>query len=244
MGRKALVSLPAVVLVAGAGALLPLGAAVADASPMSAHVTLTVATAGSDTGNCQSKACKTLGYALTQAAPNDTILIRPGTYPESGNANAVGSTLTGLSIRSTGSAARTVIDATGNANGILVQASGVSVTGLTVKNAQLEGILAEPPLSSWPKTATAAAANISHVTIAGNVVVNNDRAYDFCQPGRLGLPQFAHGRRRLRRGPPPPRGQLVQGHRQHRGPQRRRHHGDRWRFRDFSRPCGAQPDCL
>jgi hypothetical protein len=41
-----------------------------------------------------------------------------------------------------------VIDAAGNANGILIQASGVSVTGLTVKNAKLEGILAEPPLSS------------------------------------------------------------------------------------------------
>jgi len=188
MGRKALVSLPAVVLVAGTGTLLPLGATVADASPMSAHVTLTVATTGSDTGNCQSKACKTLGYALTQAAPNDTILIRPGTYPESGNVNVVGPNLTGLSIRSTGSAARTVIDATGDANGILVQASGVSVTGLTVKNAQLEGILAEPPLSSWPKTATAAAANIAHVTIAGNVVVNNDRAYDFANPGDSACP--------------------------------------------------------
>lgn len=187
MGRRALRSLPAVVLVAGTGALLPLGAA-ADAAPMSAHVTLTVATAGSDTGNCQSKACKTLGYALTQAASNDTILIRPGTYPESGNANVVGPNLTGLRIRSTGSAARTVIDATGNANGILVQASGVSVAGLTVKNANLEGILAEPPLSTWPKGATAAPANISHLTIAGNVVVNNDRAYDFASPGDAACP--------------------------------------------------------
>ena len=44
-----------------------------------------------------------------------------------------------------------MINATGNANGILIQANGVSVTGLTVKNANLEGILAEPPLSSWPK---------------------------------------------------------------------------------------------
>jgi hypothetical protein len=188
MGRKALMSLPAVVLVAGTGALLPLGAAVADASPMAAHVTLTVATAGADTGNCQSKACKTLGYALTQAAPNDTIVIRPGTYPESGNANVVGPSLTGLSIRSAGSAARTVIDATGNANGILVQASGVSVTGLTVKNANLEGILAEPPLSTWPRSATAAAAGISHLTIAGNVVVSNDRAYDFANPGDAACP--------------------------------------------------------
>ena len=182
MGRKALMSLPAVVLVAGTGALLPLGTAVADASPMHARNTLTVATTGSDSGNCQSGPCKTLGYALTQASPNDAIVIGPGTYPESDNANVVNPGLTGLSIRSTGSAARTVIDATGNANGILVEASGVSITGLTVENANLEGILAEPPLSSWPKGPTSAPANISHVTIAGNAVVNNDRAYNTSLP--------------------------------------------------------------
>jgi len=182
MGRKALMSLPAVVLVAGTGALLPLGTSAADASPMHARNTLTVATTGSDIGNCRSRPCKTLGYALTQAGPNDKIVIAPGTYPESDNANVVKPGLKGLSIRSIGSAARTVIDAAGNANGILIQASGVSVTGLTVKNASLEGILAEPPLSSWPKGPTSAPANISHVTIAGNVVVHNDRAYDTSLP--------------------------------------------------------------
>ena len=182
MGRKALMSLPAVVLVAGTGALWPLGTSAADASPMHARNTLTVATTGSDSGNCRSGPCKTLGYALTQAGPNDKIVIAPGIYPESDNANVVKPGLKGLSIRSIGSAARTVIDATGNANGIVIQASGVSVTGLTVKNASLEGILAEPPLSSWPKGPTSAPANISHVTIAGNVVVHNDRAYDTSLP--------------------------------------------------------------
>ena len=187
MGRRALMSLPAVILVAGTGALLPLGAAAADASTMHARNTLTVATRGSDTGNCQWRACKTLGYALTQASPNDTIVIRPGIYPESGNANVVKPSLTGLRIRSTGSA-RTIIDATGNANGLLIEASGVSVTGLIIKNANLEGILAEPPLSSWPKGATSAPAGISHVTIAGNAVVHNDRAYDTSLPPDAACP--------------------------------------------------------
>jgi hypothetical protein len=182
MGRKALMWLPAVVLVAGTGVLLPLGTSAADASPMHARSTLTVATTGSDSGNCRSRPCKTLGYALTQAGPNKTIVIGPGTYPESGNANVVNAGLSGLSIRSIGSAARTVIDATGNANGVLIEASGVSVTGLTVKNANLEGILAEPPLSSWPKGPASAPANISHVTIAGNVVVHNDRAFNTSLP--------------------------------------------------------------
>jgi hypothetical protein len=177
-----LTSLPAVVLIAGTSALLPLGAAAAAASPMHARHTLTVATKGSDSGNCRWRPCKTLGYALTQAGPNDKIVIYPGIYPESANANVVKPGLTGLTIKSIGSAAHTVIDATGNANGILIQASGVSVTGLTVKNANLEGILAEPPLSSWPTGPTSAPAGILHVTIAGNVVVHNDQAYDTSLP--------------------------------------------------------------
>jgi hypothetical protein len=177
-------SLPAVVLVAGA--LWPLGSAAAE--PMHARDILTVATTGSDTGNCQSSPCKTLGYALTQASRNDRIVIAPGTYRESGDANVVKPGLTGLSIRSTGSAARTVIDATSNDNGILIEASGVSVTGLTVKNANLEGILAEPPRSSWPATSTSAPVNISHVTIAGDVVVRNDKAYDTSLPPMQACP--------------------------------------------------------
>ena len=160
-------------------------------SPSTAYVsrdTLTVATRGSDSGNCQSSPCQTLGYALTQASPNAKIVIDPGTYPESGHANLVSAGLTGLKITSTGPAARTIIDAAGNANGILIQASGVSVTGLTVENASLEGILAEPPLSSWPAGPTSAPANISHVTIAGNVVVHNDLAYNTSLPPTSACP--------------------------------------------------------
>ena len=59
-------SLPALVLLAGSGVLLPLGTAAADAAPMHARGTLRVAITGSDSGNCQSSPCKTLGYALTQ----------------------------------------------------------------------------------------------------------------------------------------------------------------------------------
>ncbi len=189
-GRKALMWWPAVVLVAGTGALVPLGAAAASASPMHGHGrhTLTVTTRGADQGNCRWRPCQTLGYALTQARPHDTIVIGPGRYPESGNANVVTPALKGLSIRSARSARRTVIDAAGNANGILIQASGVSVTGLTVRNANLEGILAEPPLSSWPAGPTSAPAGISHVTIARNVVVHNDQAYDTSLPPDAACP--------------------------------------------------------
>ena len=177
IGRKSWIALPAAALIAGAGALLPHSAS---AAQMSSHGrgTLIVSTKGFDAGNCQRHSCKTLGFALTQAHPNDTIIIFPGTYRESRNANVVTPRLQGLTIKSTNGAARTVIDASGNANGLLIEASRVSVIGLTMKNANLEGILAQPPRSSWPKKPTSAPANISHVTIARNVVVHNDRAYN------------------------------------------------------------------
>lgn len=188
MRRKALTAVPAMVVVAGFGALLPLGATAANASPLPGRGVLTVATTGSNSGNCQRNSCATLGYALAQASSDDTIIIDPGTYPESGNANVVSTGLTDLTIRSAGSAASTVIDAAGNANGILIEASGVSVSGLTVENASLEGILAEPPRSEWPTGATAAPAGISHVTIAGNVVVHNDQAFDASLPADAQCP--------------------------------------------------------
>jgi hypothetical protein len=186
IGRKSWVALPAAALIAGTGAMLPQSASAAQASHGSS--TLTVSTRGSDTGNCQRHSCKTLGFALTQAHPNDTIIIFPGTYHESRNANVVTPRLKGLTIKSTKRADRTVIDASGNANGLLIEASGVSVIGLTVKNANLEGILAEPPQSSWPKKPTSAPANISHLTIARNVVVHNDRAYNTHLPPDAACP--------------------------------------------------------
>lgn len=172
----------ALALLTAGSVLVPLGSTAASAQPAQPAGRLVVATTGTDSGNCQSSACKTLGYALTQASAGKRIVIEPGTYAESGNANVVPPALTGLTITSAGSAAGTVIDATGNANGILVEASGVTVRGLTVENANLEGILAEPPTSTWPATPSAPPANITDVTIASNVVVRNDQAYDRSAP--------------------------------------------------------------
>ena len=98
MGRKALMWSAAVALAAGTGALLPAGTAAAATSPTHARGTLRVAATGSDRGNCRSSPCKTLGHALTQASRNDTVVIYPGIYHESGNANVVKSRLTGLRI--------------------------------------------------------------------------------------------------------------------------------------------------
>jgi Right handed beta helix region len=75
-----------------------------------------------------------------------------------------------------------VIDATGEPNGILDQADGTTVSGFTVENAQLEGILVEPPPAGWPAGATAPAARLTGVTIERNVVQHNDGAYDTTAP--------------------------------------------------------------
>ena len=113
--------------------------------------TLTVATTGADTGTCQRAACATLGYALTQAAPGDTITVQPGTYKvsadPSGTANVVPPALTGLtieSVASAGGAAKTIIDATGAPNGFEVNANNTTVNGFTFNDARGGGHLRHP----------------------------------------------------------------------------------------------------
>src|ERR1039458_5588234 len=92
-------------LVAVAALVLGSGSAVAlvTATSAAAATTLKVATTGSDTGNCQTSNCLTLGYALSKAATGNTILLEPGTYPSShnpsGTSDTVGASLTGLTDR-------------------------------------------------------------------------------------------------------------------------------------------------
>src|ERR1700733_4217699 len=74
------------------------------AGAVTVTATLTVATTGTDAGNCVGSPCATLGYALSQAAAGDIIMIQPGTYMASadptGTSNTVPATLTGLTIES------------------------------------------------------------------------------------------------------------------------------------------------
>ena len=152
------------------------------------HGTLYVSTTGSDSGNCQkpARACASIGYALSQASTGSRVLVGPGTYLESANPGGGGNVITpglsGVTLTSNrawgASAANTVIDAAGEPNGILDQANKSTVSGFTVEHAQLEGILVEPPPSSWPASPTASPANVSKVTIEDNVVEHNDLAYD------------------------------------------------------------------
>ncbi len=159
------------------------GVASASSSP-----TLYVAVRGTDSGNCQAQAqaCATIGYALSQASAGSRVLVGPGTYRESANpggaATVIPPGLSGLTLAagwSQGSSpANTVINATGELNGIVDQANDTQIIGFTIRHAELEGLLVEPPPSSWPASATASPANLYGVTIAHNVVTHNDLNYD------------------------------------------------------------------
>jgi parallel beta-helix repeat protein len=116
-----------------------------------------VSTSGTDTGTCITSPCRTIGYAIVQANAGDTVSVASGTYAES-----VAVTKR-LSLVGNGA----TVDATGELNGILISgagAAGTVIQGFTVVNAQLEGIFAN-------KTA--------HLTIADNVLMQNDAAGPF-----------------------------------------------------------------
>jgi len=187
------VVLVAAVFIASAIVGAAAAAAAADGPPAAVsrawdRATLHVAATGADSGNCRTldTACATIGYALSRASAGDRVVLEPGTYLErdnpGGGPNVIAPRLTGVTLAADSAhgatAANTVIDAGGVNQGVLVQADGATVEGLTVENAQLEGILAEPIPTSWPTDATAPAANISHVTIENDVVERNDKAYD------------------------------------------------------------------
>jgi len=103
---------------------------------------------------CQS----TIGAAVSAAAAGDTIQVAAGTYKEDVTITKA------VSLIGAGSAT-TIIDATGLANGIVIDGSagglsGLVVSGFTVENANLQGVLIQ---------------NASQVTVWNNQVINNDK---------------------------------------------------------------------
>jgi hypothetical protein len=172
--------------------LTPIVASMSLAAVASAHGerVLYVSASGSDSGNCRApaRACASIGYALSQASAGARVLVGPGTYVESANpgGNVITSKLAGLTLASNralgASAANTIIDATGRLNGIVDQADHTTVTGFTVENAQLEGILVEPAPDTWPTSPSAPPVGLTGVDIERNVVEHNDRAYDTTAP--------------------------------------------------------------
>lgn len=119
----------------------------------------------------------TISAAVAAALPGDTIEIAPGTYKEGVTVMKAISLVGPQNGRAT-------IDASGMANGIFVNGmaaapragvSNVLISGLTVRNANFEGILL---------------ANASDVTLLNNHVVDNNRALDIADGACPGIPAF------------------------------------------------------
>jgi Periplasmic copper-binding protein (NosD) len=121
-----------------------------------------VSATGRDAGDCLSAPCRTIGYAVQQATPGDTVSVDSGTYRE---AVTVTKRLTLIGHHAT-------VDAAGQsspANGFLVSgqdAAGTRISGFAVRNAGLEGIFV---------------VKTSNVTIENDTVVGND-AYGRSNP--------------------------------------------------------------
>jgi nitrous oxidase accessory protein NosD len=109
---------------------------------------------GSDSNPCtRAQPCQTISHALLAVGSHGRIVVESGTYPEM---VTVTQTVELLGDGAT-------IDASGRDNGIFItgsSAAGTVVRGFIVENATFEGILAR---------------ETSHVTIAGNIVHNNDK---------------------------------------------------------------------
>jgi hypothetical protein len=133
------------------------GAAVrgAAAGPGAGPQALYVSPRGSDRNPCTRTApCRTIARAVRLAARGATVLVAHGTYREEVKVTK------DIAIVGQG---RPVLDAAGKANGFLLAgpgAAGSTVRGFVVELATFEGILAQ---------------HTSDVTIAGNVVKDNDQ---------------------------------------------------------------------
>jgi hypothetical protein len=122
--------------------------------------------------------CKTtIGAAVAAASAGDTILVGPGTYKEQ-----VVITKALYVVAFPGS--NPTIDATGLANGIFINGmsaapntgvADVLISGLTIQNANFEGILV---------------ANAYDVTLTGNHVLDNNKALDIAAGACPGIPAF------------------------------------------------------
>lgn len=116
----------------------------------------------------------TIGAAVSAAAANDIINIAPGTYAEDVVVTKP------LSLVGSGPES-TIINARGLANGIYVDGldnpglSGVTVSGLTVINANFEGILLT---------------NVSYSVITENHVTDNNQSLNYAAGMCPGLPVF------------------------------------------------------
>ena len=132
----------------------------APAAPQTTYVSPGATDTAANT-SCMTAAFRSINKAIRAVASGGRVIVCGGTYKE-------GVAVTKpLSLEVAGNV---IIDATGQINGIEVDAPGVAVLGFTVKNAIGEGILVR---------------GVDNVSITGNAVSSNDRgvgsaAYSQC----------------------------------------------------------------
>ncbi len=121
-----------------------------------------VSATGHDSGQCtKASPCATIGHAVAQAAAGSTIYVLGGTYHE------MVTIATDLRLIGLG---KPTIDATGQANGVLITgsaAAGSGVSGFTVENATDEGILAQQ--TAW-------------IGVSNNTIQHNDLGISAASP--------------------------------------------------------------
>ncbi|HEX3510088.1 MAG TPA: NosD domain-containing protein [Solirubrobacteraceae bacterium] len=130
---------------------------------------------GHTSPQCERAAYSTIQSAVDAAAPGGRIVVCPGTYEEG--------VVIEKPVELTGYWA--TIDATSSATGNGVQivgpgGSNTTVTGFRIQNAKFEGILiGTPPVapSQTEGKASASGQPVTNVTIAGNVVVEDDKGF-------------------------------------------------------------------
>ena len=136
-----------------------------------------------------------MGWALSHAVAGEIIEIEPGTYLESAapdvavhTANIVN--MAGLTIEPDaalgGSAANTIINATGEQYGLAIVADDVTVTGLTIEHAGASGVIVAPTAAENPSYAgppvSVTGDTLSHLVVTDNDLCNNTPTAAFCPP--------------------------------------------------------------
>ncbi|MBO0893705.1 MAG: right-handed parallel beta-helix repeat-containing protein, partial [Acidimicrobiales bacterium] len=139
------------------GSVLAVAGPRAGADPSLVFVSRSGATGAADV-SCSTAAFSSIIAAVAAAPGGGTVIVCPGTYAQT-------VTVSGKPVHLRGFGA--TIDASGLSQGVVIEGSdtaGTSLQGFQVEHAQMEGVLVE---------------GTSHVTIADNVIANNDVT---CQP--------------------------------------------------------------
>ncbi len=180
-GRRALAAAAAVVLIFGYAAT---ARAIIIPPPITPRVLCVKASGTIPKGVAAKLKCvaaySTIGAAMGAATADDTVLVLAGKYQEM---VTISSSQTRLSLIGQ-NPKNTIIDATGQQNGVFDQANDVTIDGFTIENAEHEGILVEGPPASCPLALSPAAPcspsapEITGVTVSDNIVRTNDQALD------------------------------------------------------------------